>query len=188
MTESIPISIARRALLKAALVGAVAYAASTGFARKALARPLPEGRLLLHNLHTAERLDVMYRDPTGAYDHGALAAMNRLLRCHHSGQEASMDVRVIEFLAAVDCQLGGPREIHVVSGYRSPEYNDWLVRNGKGAAKRSLHVEGKAIDIRIPGVGLDALRRAALSLGHGGVGYYPRSGFVHLDSGRSRSW
>ncbi|MDR7420471.1 MAG: DUF882 domain-containing protein [Armatimonadota bacterium] len=174
--------------MKAAVVSAIAWAGPAVLVRPALARTLPEGRLLLYNLHTEERLDVTYRDPTGTYDHDALAAIDRLLRCHYSGRVASIDVRLIEFLHAVDRQLGGPHHIHVVSGYRSPEYNEWLIRHGRGAAKNSLHVEGKAVDIRIPDVGLDALRRAAQSLGYGGVGYYPRPGFVHLDSGRPRLW
>jgi uncharacterized protein YcbK (DUF882 family) len=131
---------------------------------------------------------VRYRLPSGAYDPDALAALNRLLRCHFSGRVASMDVRVIEFLNAVDRRLGGPHDIHVISGYRSPEYNAWLIRHGSGAAKHSLHMDGRAVDVRIPAVGLDALRRAALSLDYGGVGYYARSGFVHLDSGRPRFW
>ncbi|HZR45724.1 MAG TPA: DUF882 domain-containing protein, partial [Candidatus Manganitrophaceae bacterium] len=79
-------------------------------------------------------------------------------------------------------------EIHVISGYRSPEYNALLIREGRGAAKKSLHLQGKAIDIRIPAVGLDILRKTALSLEYGGVGYYPQSGFVHLDSGAVRFW
>jgi uncharacterized protein YcbK (DUF882 family) len=185
---SFPHAIGRRELLKAALVGAVALAGPLGLPRPALARTLPEGRLSLYNLHTEERLEVTYRQPSGAYDPDALAALNRLLRCHYSGRVASMDVRVIEFLAAVDRRLGGPHEIHVISGYRSPEYNDRLIRRGRGVAEHSLHMDGMAVDVRIPAVGLDALRRAALSLGSGGVGYYPRSGFIHLDSGRPRSW
>ena len=185
---SFPHAIGRRELLKAALVGAVALAGPPGLPRPALARTFPEGRLSLYNLHTEERLEVTYRHPSGAYDPDALAALNRLLRCHYSGRVASMDVRVIEFLAAVNRRVGGPHEIHVISGYRSPEYNARLIRQGRGVAEHSLHMDGMAVDVRIPAVGLDALRRAALSLGSGGVGYYPRSGFIHLDSGRPRSW
>jgi uncharacterized protein YcbK (DUF882 family) len=88
----------------------------------------------------------------------------------------------------VDQKLGGNRDFHVISGYRSPAYNERLRQEGRGVAKRSLHLEGKAIDVRVPGVKLNSLRRAALSLQYGGVGYYPRTEFVHLDSGQFRTW
>jgi uncharacterized protein YcbK (DUF882 family) len=88
----------------------------------------------------------------------------------------------------VDRKLGGKRDFHVISGYRSPAYNESLRQKGRGVAKHSLHIEGKAVDIRVPGVKLSNLRRAALSLQYGGVGYYPSTGFVHLDSGNFRTW
>jgi uncharacterized protein YcbK (DUF882 family) len=88
----------------------------------------------------------------------------------------------------VDRKLGGNHDFHVISGYRSPAYNERLRQEGRGVAKRSLHLEGKAIDVRVPSVKLAALKRAALSLQYGGVGYYPRTGFVHLDSGDFRTW
>ena len=114
--------------------------------------------------------------------------INWLLRCHHSDEVHEIDVRTIEFLSMVDRKLGGNHGFHVISGYRSPAYNEWLRQAGRGVAKRSLHLEGRAIDVRIPGVPLANLRRAALSLEYGGVGYYPRTDFVHLDSGRIRTW
>lgn len=150
--------------------------------------PEPRGRLALYNTHTRETLDVTYRRERGTYDPDGLQALNRVLRCHFTGEVASIDPRVIEFIDLVDAALGVGHEIHIVSGYRSPEYNDWLRRRGHGVAKASLHLKGRAIDIRIPAVDVAKVRDAALALARGGVGYYPASDFVHLDSGRVRSW
>ena len=181
--------LTRRALLYTSLVGAAALVAGR-LIRPAMvsAHDLPEGRLTFVNLWTDERLDVTYRDETGAYDLDALDAMNHILRCHHTGEVAAMDVRVIEHVNLVQKKLGVDREIQVVSGFRSPEYNATLVRTGRRAAKNSLHVKGQAIDVRIAGVHSKAIRQAAMELGYGGVGYYPRAKFVHLDSGPFRHW
>lgn len=183
----------RRAFLRAALVGAVLLAGrwvcpSETFGREVSVRDLPEGRLTFVNLWTDERLDVTYRDEDGHYDLEALDEVNHILRCHHTGEVATIDVRVIEHVNLVQKSLGGHREIHVISGYRSPEYNALLVRSGRRAAKHSLHMQGMAIDLRIPGVHPKVIRQTALTLRYGGVGYYPRSKFVHLDSGPFRSW
>ena len=143
---------------------------------------------MLYNIHTREGLSVVYRNGAGRYDHGAFDRLNHVLRCHYTGEVGAIDLRVIEFLSAVDQGLGGDREIHVISGFRSAEYNAWLIRRGSGVAESSLHLVGRAIDVRFPGLALGQVRRVALELGWGGVGYYPASGFVHLDSGRVRSW
>ncbi len=181
--------LTRRALLRTSLIGAVVAMAGQ------LIRPsvspagdLPEGRLTFVNLWTDERLDVTYRDEFGTYDLGALDDVNHILRCHHTGEVGAMDVRVIEHVNLVQKKLGGDREIYVVSGFRSPEYNAILVRSGRRAAKNSLHVQGQAIDVQIAGIHPKTVRQAALELGYGGVGYYPRSKFVHLDSGPFRHW
>jgi uncharacterized protein YcbK (DUF882 family) len=146
------------------------------------------GRLTLYNVHTREAATIVYRDATGRYDSAALHRLYHLLRCHFTDEVAPIDVRVIEFLSAVDQALTGDREIHIVSGFRSSAYNSWLVRHTSGVAARSLHLEGRAIDVRFPGMPLREVRRVALAVGRGGVGYYPNSDFVHLDSGRVRSW
>jgi uncharacterized protein YcbK (DUF882 family) len=99
-----------------------------------------------------------------------------------------MDVRVIEHVNLVQKTLGGDGEIHVISGYRSPAYNAMLVRKSRRVARHSLHVEGQAIDLYIPGVHPRQIRQTALKLQYGGVGYYPRSKFVHLDCGPFRFW
>ncbi|TAJ25998.1 MAG: DUF882 domain-containing protein [Nitrospirae bacterium] len=178
----------RRSLLKASLAGLLVLLGKTTSPAEMIPVRLPEGRLVLYNLHTDERATVTYRSPSGEYDRQALHDLNHILRCHYSNQMATMDLRVIEYLNAVDKRLGGNNEIHIVSGYRSPEYNDLLIRQGKAVAKNSLHVLGQAVDIQMPGVDLTLVRQAALSLEYGGVGYYPASGFLHLDSGRFRWW
>ncbi|UFS69876.1 DUF882 domain-containing protein [Geomonas sp. RF6] len=183
------LSWSRRKVLKGALFGAAfllrglpALAETAGYGT------LPEGRLSFYNIHSRERLAVTYRDLFGNYDAAAMEAINNILRCRYTGKSASMDVQVIEYLNLIDKNLGGGNDIHVVSGYRSPELNALLGRESRGVAKSSLHTKGRAIDIMIPGIATDTLREYAYSLACGGVGYYPREGFVHIDSGGFRIW
>jgi len=184
----LPIAWTRRSFMAAAL-GAASTLLPVSRARAAAAMPgVGPGRLALYNIHTREASTVAYRDTAGRYDPEELARLDRLLRCHYTGEVAPIDLRVIEFLTAVDQSLGGGQEIHVISGFRSAAYNAWLVRRGAGVSPHSLHLVGRAIDVRFPGRALDQVRRAALELGRGGVGYYPASDFIHLDSGRIRSW
>jgi uncharacterized protein YcbK (DUF882 family) len=170
------------------LVGASALLGRLGSAEDLLANTLPPGALSVYNTHTRERLEVTYRDASGHYDPAALEAIDHVLRCHYTGEVAHIDRQVIEIVNLVDKALGGDHEIDIISGFRSPAYNDWLIQHGHGVAKHSLHLVGKAIDLRIRGVDLDVVRRTALRLELGGVGYYPRSDFVHVDSGRVRTW
>lgn len=144
--------------------------------------------LSLFNTHTSERLTVAYRTPSGAYDSTALSELNRLLRCHYSNEIHPIDPLALDYLSLLDQKLGGGHDIHVISAYRSPVYNELLQREGRGVASHSLHLQGRALDIRIPGVQLDRLKETALLLARGGVGYYPRSDFVHIDSGPFRRW
>jgi uncharacterized protein YcbK (DUF882 family) len=179
----------RRTFLKASLLTVLAVGGGQyAWARELLEDGLPPGKISLYNTHTSESLEVVFRDRTGEYDLAALDEINWLLRCHHTNEVCEIDVRTIEFLSLVDRKIGGNRDFHVISGYRSPLYNERLRQQGRGVAKRSLHLEGRAIDVRVPGVQLTTLRRAALSLECGGVGYYPSSDFVHLDSGQFRTW
>jgi uncharacterized protein YcbK (DUF882 family) len=179
------VPLTRRSFLKASLAGAAMLLSKPVFPKDLPL--LPPGTLSLYNIHTDERLEVTYRKASGEYDQEALTALNWVLRCHHTGQVADMDVKVIEFLNMVDKQLGGNNDIHVISGFRSHEYNQLLLKKGRNVAGNSLHIQGKAIDISIPRVDLALLRHTALNLRYGGVGYYPRD-FVHLDSGRFRTW
>lgn len=179
----------RRTFLKASLSAAMLLVGGRGaYARRLVPDNLPEGRLSLFNTHNEERLTVTYRTASDGYDPGALAALNRILRCRYTGEAAEMDPRVIEYLNLLDKELGGGNEIHIISGYRSPEYNRLLRSAGHRVAKSSLHLKGRAIDISLPGVNLGKVRQTALALRMGGVGYYPGAGFVHLDSGAFRTW
>ncbi|MBJ6726952.1 DUF882 domain-containing protein [Geomonas sp. Red875] len=171
------------------LFAATLFTEKTAFARLPNLQGAPEGKLSLHNIHSNERLTVTYRNSLGEYDPEALKALNWLLRCHYTNQATKMDLRVIEYLNQVDKNLGGGNEIQIISGYRSPAYNSELRREGHGGvAKHSLHTKGKALDIAVPGVGLKTVRRTALALAYGGVGYYSQPGFVHIDSGNFRVW
>lgn len=143
---------------------------------------------LLHT-HTGERLAVTYRNAgCRDCDPEALDRINHLLRCHYTDEVHPIDVRTLDYLTRLDQHLGGGNEIHVVSGYRSPSYNEKLRHRGHGVARNSLHLLGKALDIRIPGIELSTLRRIALGLQLGGVGFYPRPDFLHIDSGQFRIW
>ena len=99
-----------------------------------------------------------------------------------------IDVRLLDLLNALSRKIAADRPLHVISGYRSPRTNAFLRSNGSGVAEHSLHLLGQAVDIRLPGLGLRDLYRAALSLRGGGVGFYPVSDFVHVDVGRVRTW
>ena len=147
----------------------------------------PERRLSFHNLHTGENIDLPYW-VQGDYVPESLAEINHVLRDFRTDQVAAMDIRLLDLLSRVKTQLGTSQPFQVISGYRSPATNHMLSERSSGVAKHSLHMEGKAIDIRIPGVALADLRKTGLALQGGGVGYYPASDFVHLDVGRVRTW
>lgn len=170
------------------LLWGTAAAAATLLAEPAFALPRAAKRTVrLLNTHTHEALDLTYwRD--GEYRLEALVAANRLLRDHRTGQRRMMDHHLLDQLHTLAQRLGAPAQFHVISAYRSPATNALLREQGAGVAKRSLHMFGKAVDIRIPGYSTRELRRHALAMKAGGVGYYPRSDFVHLDTGPVRSW
>ncbi len=178
----------RRAFLKASLFGTMALL----HARTGLALPLPGHQrpqhLHLYNLHTGEEARVVYRDEHGRHAKAGIEQLNRLLRCHYTNEQHPIDLVTLDFLQRVDNEMGGDNQIHIISGYRSPNYNKRLIEQGHQVAKNSLHLSGRALDIRIPGSDLATLRQASLSLALGGVGYYPKDNFVHIDSGPLRFW
>jgi uncharacterized protein YcbK (DUF882 family) len=144
-------------------------------------------RLKLRHLHTGERIDIAYAHGE-RYDHGALAEINHFLRDHRDDTVHPIDPEVIDFLHALAHRLKVDKPIQIICGYRSPKSNALLRARSTGVAKRSLHLEGRAIDIRVPGRSVKAVARAALSLRRGGVGKYTKSNFVHIDCGRFRTW
>jgi uncharacterized protein YcbK (DUF882 family) len=143
--------------------------------------------LALYNTHTGESLSTYY-SLWGQLLPAALQQINHVLRDHRTGEEGEMDVRLLNLLHKLAQEIGCDQPFHVISGYRSKQTNAYLRHNGGGVAAGSLHMSGRAIDIRLPGCRLSDLRRAAISLHAGGVGYYPKPDFVHLDVGRVRCW
>jgi uncharacterized protein YcbK (DUF882 family) len=145
-------------------------------------------RLRLYNTHTGERIDIVYR--RGAeYVSGALAKLDYFLRDHRTGDVRHFDPRLYDILSDLTSSIGHPDgEIDIVCGYRTPSTNESLRAHTTGVAKNSLHIQAEAIDLRMPGVDTLKLRRAALALRRGGVGYYPHSDFIHVDTGRVRQW
>jgi uncharacterized protein YcbK (DUF882 family) len=151
--------------------------------------PTPEEyRLHLHHTHTGESLDVVYKRGDTYLPEG-IAQLEHFLRDHRTGDVHHFDASLFDLLADLMDSIGRPDAvIEVICGYRAPGSNTYLRRTTSGVAGHSLHMQAQAIDIRIEGVKTSDLRDAALSLHRGGVGYYPRSDFVHVDVGRVRRW
>lgn len=180
-------AIDRRRFLRLCAVGAAVAALPAPVL--ALGRvPEPAERALsLLNLHTGESLErVFYAD--GAYVPEALAEIDRLLRDHRTGEVTPIDPVLLDQLHRVAARLGATGPFHVISGYRSPATNAALRRAGHDVARHSFHLSGRAVDVRLPGAGHADLLRVAHDLRAGGVGDYPRSDFVHLDTGPVRTW
>lgn len=180
----------RRFFLKTSFAGIVLFGSRLVFPDLASSAhsSLPEGRLRLYNVNTKERLLVRYRNRSGRYDQGALKDINYFLRCPHSNQICDMDIQLLEDVNQIEKLVGRGKEIRIFSAYRSPSYNKLLIHLGRGAAPNSLHTTGQAVDFSISGVRLSQVRRAAFRLKRGGVGYYRRQGFIHLDTGPVRYW
>jgi uncharacterized protein YcbK (DUF882 family) len=168
----------RREVLGVALLGAAAAVAGESADVR---------RLALHNLHTNESLDVTFRDGNG-FVADALQKLQHLLRDHRSGEEHAMDPNLYVLLSDLARTAGVEPHYEVISGYRSPATNAGLIAGGHHVAKQSMHMQGRAMDVRLHGIELAAFRDLALAAKRGGVGFYPRSKFVHVDIGRVRSW
>jgi len=144
-------------------------------------------RAFVHNLHTGETLDAVYFE-NGVYVPDALRAAMKVLRDWRSGQEHFMDPRLFDLLHKLRLKMDVRGAFQIISGYRSAATNALMRKHSKEVAEHSQHILGKALDISMPGVELAHLHRAALSLRAGGVGFYPNSGFVHVDVGPVRQW
>ncbi len=141
-----------------------------------------EKSLSFYNIHTAESLDIVYSS-FGLYHDEALASINHLMRDHRTDEIYEIDIKLLDVLFELKQGLATSDPLYVISGYRSPKTNLMLSKTGTGVAKKSLHTKGRAVDIRLPGTDLTVLRDAAQGLRAGGVGYYPGSDFVHMDTG-----
>jgi uncharacterized protein YcbK (DUF882 family) len=143
--------------------------------------------LTFFNTHTEERLTAVYFS-AGAHDPAVLEQLNAVLRDHRSGEIGHMDPALFDLLHEVAQLAGAEPAFDVISGFRSVSSNEMLRARGGGVSQTSLHLQGKAIDVRLRGVECAQLRDLARGLKRGGVGFYPKSDFVHLDTGRVRSW
>lgn len=185
-----PWQISRRRLLASGIAAAAIWSAPPlAWSGPPTARHAdPSNRILaFYNTHTQEQLQTIYWSQ-GEYIPSALADIDYLLRDHRANELTDMDLNLLNLLYAIRQKLDTTEPFHVISGYRSSQTNALLRRQSKGVAKNSLHMQGKAIDIRVPDYPSKTLWEAALSLRGGGVGYYARSDFVHIDLGRVRSW
>jgi uncharacterized protein YcbK (DUF882 family) len=144
-------------------------------------------RIVLKNLHTPESLDLVFRRGS-QYVPEALGAVQVLLRDYRTGEQHPIDPVLLDYLYDVARAAGTDPVFSVISGYRSPETNRMLHERSNGVASKSLHMEGRAIDVRLAGVDCASLAAQALRMQRGGVGYYRQSDFVHLDTGRFRTW
>ena len=181
----------RRSFLKTGM-GALAVLATPSLLKATAATSSPlaklhERSLSFYNLHTSERLKTVYW-ASGEYLAPSLSDINRVMRDHRTGDMHDIDSRLLDLLCDLNLRLETTEPFHIISGYRSPATNAMLHANSNGVAEHSLHMDGKAVDIRIPGRNLSVLRNTALAMKIGGVGYYPSSDFVHVDVGRVRSW
>jgi uncharacterized protein YcbK (DUF882 family) len=168
-------------------VAGAALLTGMAFPAEAARRLLRPRALAFQHLHTGEKLNTVYF-ADGRYLPDAMHHINWLLRDFRTDQVHPIDPQLLDLLADLHGRLQTREPFQVISGYRSPQTNAMLASLSDGVAQNSLHLEGKAIDIRVPGRRLRNVRAAALSLRRGGVGYYPHSDFVHVDTGRVRTW
>ncbi len=147
----------------------------------------PERMIHLVNAHTEEQAQLVYWR-NGKYLPDAMRQIARVMRDHNNNSMHQMDPHLMDLLVDLRRSLGTSEPFTIISGYRSPATNRRMVATSPGVAPHSLHMEGKAVDVMLPGHNIDTVHRAALNLAEGGVGYYPRSGFVHVDTGKVRQW
>jgi uncharacterized protein YcbK (DUF882 family) len=174
----------RRHLLKGFAAAIAAAAMSRG---RVLAAGREPREVSFVHTHTHERLAITYF-VDGSYDPESLAALNWFLRDHRTGDQQPIDPALFDILHELRLASGTAAPYQVISGYRSPRTNGMLREQGRGVASGSLHMQGRAIDVRLADVRSSALRDAAIQLRRGGVGYYASADFVHIDTGRFRTW
>jgi len=175
--------ISRRSVLRAA-AGAALLLGPLSTLR---AQSLATRSLSFVHTHTGEKLSVNYWC-SGAYQSGCLTQVNHFLRDFRTGEVCDMDAQLLDILYDLQVMADRDAVYEVISGYRSPQTNAALHARSSGVATRSLHMEGRAIDVRISGFSTKKLQQLALSAQRGGVGFYAKSDFVHLDTGRVRTW
>ena len=185
--ETLP-GLTRRQILTAGVLGSLVCLAPVQALAKLSLTGVQERSLSLLNTHTGERLKEVVYWEKGDYILDALENLNHVLRDHRTNQVHPIDPMTLDLMTAISRKVGAEQPFEIISGYRSPQTNKSLSKQSRGVAKNSYHMQGKAVDLRLPGVPLKAVRKAALELRMGGVGYYAKSDFVHIDSGKVRSW
>lgn len=179
--------IDRRQVLRLGLAGMLASIVPFTFAGEAKAAAHDAWRVTFRNAHTGDSFNGVYR-VGNKYLPDAFERLNYVLRDFRTGEIFPMDPRVIDLMAIVQRKAAQKRPINIFSGYRSPKTNSYLRHASTGVAKNSFHMYGQALDMHIDGYSTKKLRNIALDLRAGGVGYYPKSDFVHIDTGSVRSW
>ncbi len=179
-------AVARRMVMIAFAITAAFGGALVQSAEPA-ARPVRVDWLELHNTHTDETLRVTFRAGS-TFVPAALAKLEKILGDQRSGEHHEMDPQLYVLLVDLATAAGVEPRYEIISGYRSADTNEKLRTNGGGQAKNSQHIQGKAIDVRLNGVTIERLRDLAVGLKRGGVGYYEKSDFVHVDTARVRYW
>jgi uncharacterized protein YcbK (DUF882 family) len=182
---SSPARLTRRNFLTSLTAAAMTLAAPGAFA--SVTAPGRGRELSFYNTHTGEKLAATFWSDGNYLDDG-IEAISWLLRDHRASVAGPMDLKLLDLLYQLQASVDYKGEFHVISGYRSPSTNEMLAKRSSGVAKRSYHMLGQAIDIRLPGFDTRQLRKAAIELKAGGVGYYSKSDFVHVDVGRVRYW
>ncbi len=177
--------LSRRGFLKLAAGSLGALALAPEVLQASVRR---ERYLAFYNPNTGETIRQVYWTPREGYIRESLRDISWGLRDHHNDQVKAFDVNVLDQLYALQLQLGARSPVHVISAYRSPATNGALCERRRGVARNSYHIKAMALDVRLPGGRVSEVCRAARALGAGGVGYYPRSNFVHIDSGPIRYW
>nr|WP_311197290.1 YcbK family protein [Vibrio sp. SS-MA-C1-2] len=172
----------RKWLIRASMLTGLAMLPMT----KAFSSPISR-KLTLHNVNTLENISTTYY-LDGNYNNRELSKLDTFCRDHRRNEQSHMDEKLFDQIARIQAYLGVQREVYVISAYRSPETNKAKRAQSKSVAKKSYHMKGQAMDISIDGVALSKVHEAALELKMGGVGYYPNSNFIHIDTGPVRSW
>ena len=189
---NIPFMSAKAGLSRRNFIGFMLCAGISGLSSKSVfaaidALATTEESLSLYNPHTKDSFNGVYRR-NGKYVPDALKNINYIMRDFRVHDIKQIDTHLMDLLSAISIKLKPEKPFHVISGYRSPETNAKLRKRDKGVAKNSYHIQGKAVDIRLPGYRTSVLRRTAHNLKGGGVGYYPHQRFVHIDVGPIRYW
>ena len=191
-TLDIPFMSSKVGLSRRNFIGLMLVSGIAGFSPKSIfaadsGSAAEQKSLSLYNPHTKDSFNGVYWS-AGEYDRDALKKINHIMRDFRINDVKQIDRSLLDLLSKISQKLKSDKPIHVISGYRSPETNAKLRKRGKAAAKNSYHIQGKAVDIRLPGCRTSVLRRAAYRLKGGGVGYYPHQRFVHIDVGPIRYW